>query len=59
MSGKFDTHFIPNYFKPEYLLNYTAEEKEMAAIFAVGILKEKSKQVAPLKKESSNWKMNR
>ncbi|MBC7411265.1 MAG: acetyl-CoA carboxylase biotin carboxylase subunit [Bacteroidia bacterium] len=34
-SGKFDTHFIKNYFKPEVLQQHNTKESEIAAIVAV------------------------
>ena len=61
VSGKFDTHFVKNHFKPEYLLSNNKEEMELAAILAVRMLRQRS---VPLKNFSqsettSNWKANR
>lgn len=61
VSGKFDTHFVKNHFKPEYLLSNNKDEMELAAILAVRMLRQRS---VPLKNFSqsetiSNWKSNR
>lgn len=61
VSGKFDTHFVKNHFKPEYLLSNNKEEMELAAILAVRMLRQRS---VPLKNFSqsettSSWKANR
>ena len=59
VTGKFDTHFIANYFQPALLLNFTEEEKEMAAIMATTIFVEEQKIAEPLKPLASNWKMRK
>lgn len=41
ISGKFDTKFIENYFKPEFLENNDPEKELIAAAFAVHLLKQK------------------
>ncbi len=58
-AGKFDTHFIQNYFKPELLQTCSEEEAEMAALFAVHILQNNSKQMKPLNTATSKWKNRR
>jgi acetyl-CoA carboxylase biotin carboxylase subunit len=39
VSGDFDTHFIPTYFKPEYLESSHDDEAEVAALFAAHFIK--------------------
>jgi hypothetical protein len=58
-AGKFDTHFIANYFKPELLLNFSEEEKQMAAIMATSIFVAEQNIAEPLKPLPSNWKMRK
>ncbi|MFM2388336.1 MAG: hypothetical protein RL660_3093 [Bacteroidota bacterium] len=36
--GKFDTHFIAKYYKPEYLLQHNEQEAQLAAMVAVKML---------------------
>lgn len=57
VQGKFDTGFIPKYFKPEYLEEFSSEELTLAAGIAVKILIEKTTATQPLVKPRSNWKM--
>jgi acetyl-CoA carboxylase biotin carboxylase subunit len=57
VQGKFDTGFIPKYFKPEYLEEFSTEELELASGIAVQILIEKTTPPQPLVKLRSNWKM--
>ncbi len=63
VSGKFDTKFVDNYYKPEYLnAATTTEEQEIAAMLATHVIentqtKNNTKEVsAPAK---SKWKTNR
>lgn len=62
-SGKFDTHFVKNHFKPEYLKqDNTEEEAAIASIMAAYVLAEnkaKSKSNGVEKAKVSNWKKNR
>ena len=57
VAGKFDTHFIAKYYKPELLEQYTHEELELASMLAVKIYEEKSRAPQPLNLETSNWKL--
>ena len=62
VSGKFDTGFIKNYFKPEYLTKTTTEEEEIAAIFGAYISSQHSKSTVntnTMATSTSKWKMNR
>jgi acetyl-CoA carboxylase biotin carboxylase subunit len=62
-SGNFDTHFVKNFFKPEYLNKYDAEEAEIAALSIAKIFKESKKisnsAVSESIDSSSNWVKNR
>jgi acetyl-CoA carboxylase biotin carboxylase subunit len=57
--GNFDTHFIQNYYKPEYLQEFTSEQKEIAAIMATHILRLKQEPAEILETPSSHWKLKR
>ena len=62
VSGKFDTGFIKNYFKPEYLTKTTAEEEEIAAIFGAYVSSQQAKKALNIVTETtskSKWKTNR
>ena len=54
--GKFDTHFIAKYYKPEYLEEPPAELKAMAAFLGVQVYMEKTRTPKPLNMESSRWR---
>ncbi len=62
-SGKFDTHFVSNYFKPNDLIVQAEEEAAVAAFMAVELLSKHKHQKTALKSgetaQSSNWKKNR
>ncbi len=62
-SGNFDTHFVKNHFKPEYLQEYNEDEATVAALSISSILnskKSKSLQSNVSSQEgNSNWIKNR
>ncbi|MDA9555125.1 acetyl-CoA carboxylase biotin carboxylase subunit [Pelobium sp.] len=60
-SGKFDTHFVSKYFKPEVLSTSNEEEALIAAILATTFLSEKTNKSTHLTVEnsSSNWTRKR
>ncbi len=61
-SGKFDTHFVKQHFKPEYLSVEDGEEAITAALFASHILAEgstKKTATAAATSSGSRWKKNR
>jgi acetyl-CoA carboxylase, biotin carboxylase subunit len=62
-SGKFDTRFVENYFKPEVLQNSgSSEEKALASVLAVALMEESSKsngQQPTQEHAVSLWKTNR
>ncbi len=63
VSGNFDTHFVKKYFNPEKLMHEDPEEREIAAMIAVKMIREKKTVLAPganhAEDHSSPWRMNR
>lgn len=62
VSGKFDTGFIPKYFKPVYLSKSNSNEEEVAAIFGAFVAKNlntSKASVVPNAQSKSKWKLNR
>jgi acetyl-CoA carboxylase biotin carboxylase subunit len=63
ISGNFDTHFIKNYFKPEFLTANDESEMEIAAMLAISLLKKSKKEFvgssAVQSGNSSAWRKNR
>jgi acetyl-CoA carboxylase, biotin carboxylase len=59
VSGTFDTHFIENYFKPEYLNTLTEEEKTIAAEIATAVYIQKTGVAKPINGSQSKWRMRR
>jgi acetyl-CoA carboxylase biotin carboxylase subunit len=62
-SGNFDTHFVKNFFKPEYLTKHNDKEAEIAAMSIAKIFKDQKKSsntaVSEATGDSSNWVKNR
>lgn len=58
-SGNFDTHFVKNYYSPEYLEMQYAEERRIAALVALKLYKENEKVLKVPSKNSSNWQKSR
>lgn len=64
-TGKFDTHFIQHYFKPEYLSqSLSEEEKEVLALLSDTLTKNNSQSVNGQSQATSippisKWKLNR
>ncbi len=61
-SGKYDTHFVRDHFKPEHLLGSDAGEMAAAALVAGHLSVESARKPAPLAATSgqlSAWKLNR
>ncbi|GBL35757.1 pyruvate carboxylase subunit A [Filimonas sp.] len=54
--GKFDTHFIEKYYRPELLETFTNEEQEIAATMAIHLFEHLSKPLQPLPALASKWK---
>ncbi|HXB11993.1 MAG TPA: biotin carboxylase, partial [Bacteroidia bacterium] len=66
VSGKFDTHFVNQHFKPEMLKREQDNEEQLmiAAISAVALLSKKEKKTTPVVAQSngkafSNWRKRR
>jgi len=62
VSGKFDTGFIPKYFKPEVLNNSNKEDEEVASIFGAFVMSQLSVAKTNLKspvQQKSKWRVNR
>lgn len=61
-SGKFNTHFVQNYFKPELLDDLEKDDAEIAAIIAAHLLGVKKGEADPYQvgdHNVSNWKNKR
>jgi len=56
ISGKFDTHFVKNYYTPEKIKDKQRTIAEMAALMAIKILLEKEKILNPVENRSTSWK---
>lgn len=61
VSGNFDTHFVSNYFKPEYLHGGKEDEAMIAALLSTVFLKRQNKNKGDKSPvlTISNWKKNR
>lgn len=61
VSGNFDTNFVKDHFKPEYLETVDEEEAQVAALLAAKLVEEKSKSTSSssTSEKRSNWKANR
>lgn len=63
VAGNYTTHFVQNYFKPEYLHQYDATEAEIAALVAVKAwaMRQQSvtnnKATTITKQKRSNWRL--
>lgn len=61
-SGKFDTHFVSKYFKPDSLKNQEEEEAMLAALTAIKMLQQEKTAVSQgseSQQGQSNWLRNR
>lgn len=57
-SGKFDTKFVQNYFKPEMLQKLNPEHMEIAAVLAAMVVEDKNSAHLRVKNDQpSNWKL--
>ncbi len=63
ISGNFDTHFVKNHFKPEFLDVDSPKEEEVAALFAAYLFEnQKNNKIQIAEGDSikkSKWKLNR
>ncbi len=55
VEGKFDTHFITKYFKPEYLESFNDKESKAAAIAAIKAINILNGDIEALPQSTSNW----
>ena len=60
-SGKFDTHFVKKYFKPELLKEEHEDEAMIAALVAAQLMQQSGKQqiAKPKQQGASAWRINR
>ncbi|MBX9784986.1 MAG: acetyl-CoA carboxylase biotin carboxylase subunit [Chitinophagaceae bacterium] len=56
ISGKFDTHFVKNYYTPEKIKEKQKANAEIAAIVALKYHLELQKQLTPLENKTTSWK---
>lgn len=59
ISGKFDTHFVKNYFEPEALAHGNEVEAEIAALVAYQALKVHQRQLQVPRTNGTHWRWNR
>ncbi len=59
VSGKFDTHFVKNYFTPEAYHNSSANERKIAAIIAVKNYQKEIGKASSITHPSDEWSTNR
>lgn len=55
-SGKFDTHFVKNYYTPEKIKEKERANAEVAALVALRCWMEKQKMLTPVENKSTSWK---
>ena len=58
-SGNFDTHFVKDYYSPEYLKAQQNEEKSIAAAVGLKLYLESQKELKVVEQGKSNWMANR
>jgi len=56
VSGKFDTHFINNYYTPEKIKEKQKQHAEIASLIALKYRMEKQKILNVVENKSTNWK---
>jgi acetyl-CoA carboxylase biotin carboxylase subunit len=56
LSGKFDTHFVKNYYTPEKIKEKEKANAEVAAMIALKYWQEKKKMLNPVEHKSTSWK---
>ncbi|MBS1655282.1 MAG: biotin carboxylase, partial [Bacteroidetes bacterium] len=55
-SGKFDTHFVKNYYTPENIKEKQHADAKVAAVVALKIWIDKQKILSPVENKSTSWK---
>ncbi len=56
LSGKFDTHFVKNYYSPELIKEKQKANAEIAALVAIKFWMESEKKLKPVEHKSTSWK---
>ena len=56
VSGKFDTHFVKEYYTPEKLVDKQRAKAELASIIALKYFFDQQKQIKPVESVFTNWK---
>lgn len=56
LSGKFDTHFVKNYYNPEKLKEKEHASAEVAALVALQYWQQVQNQINPVENKSTSWK---
>ncbi|MFN4284999.1 MAG: acetyl-CoA carboxylase biotin carboxylase subunit [Lacibacter sp.] len=56
LSGKFDTHFVKNYYNPEKLKEKEHANAEVAALVALQYWQQVQNQINPVENKSTSWK---
>lgn len=56
LSGRFDTHFVKNYYTPEKIKEKQKKHAAIAALVAVKYWQEKMKLLRPVEHRSTSWK---
>ena len=56
LSGKFDTHFVKQYYTPEKLISKQRSNAELASFIALKYWLNKQKEIKPVESISTNWK---
>ncbi len=55
LSGKFDTHFVKNFYTPEKLIGRQRSNAELASIIALKYFFDKQKEIKPVESVPTNW----
>ena len=55
LSGKFDTHFVKEYYTPEKLIDKQRSDAQLASIIALRYWLNKQKEIRPVEAVSTNW----
>lgn len=56
LSGRFDTHFVKNYYTPEKIKEKQKDNAEIAAMVAIKYWQERKKMLSPVEHKSTSWK---
>jgi acetyl-CoA carboxylase biotin carboxylase subunit len=56
LSGKFDTHFVKEYYTPDKLIEKQKCKAELAAMVALKYFIDKQKEIKPVEAVETNWK---